>query len=362
MRILIAEDDPVSCRVLEAMLVKWGYDTVTARNGIEAWQILQSKDAPRLVILDWMMPGMNGPEICQNARELPDSQVTYIILLTARDRREDIIAGLQAGADDYVTKPFDREELRARLQVGARILELHRVKNELISIVSHELKSPLTSILNSLSLLANGETGRLPEQARKMVEIAYRNSERLLRMANDMLDIRKIESGKMEFYYQPLEMALPVKQAMEANSAYAKLFKVKFVLKDTSSGIRVNIDNDRMIRVLTNLLSNAVKFSPPNDTVVVSISRHNDSARVSITDHGPGIPEEFRHRIFQKFAQAHSSDERQKGGTGLGLSIARSLVEAMGGQIGFETEVDTGTTFYFDLPEYHALPPAENPS
>lgn len=124
MRILIAEDDRVSRRVLEATLTKWGYDVIVTCDGDEAWQELRSKDAPKLAILDWMMPEIDGVEVCRKVRETPHSQPTYIILLTARGRKEDIVAGLQAGADDYVTKPFDREELRARVQVGVRIVEL----------------------------------------------------------------------------------------------------------------------------------------------------------------------------------------------------------------------------------------------
>jgi len=361
MKILIAEDDPVSCHMLESMLDKWGYDKIVARNGVEAWQILQSKDSPKLAILDWMMPGMQGPEICRKVRKSPDSQMIYIIMLTVRDRTEDIILGLQAGADDYIIKPFNHEELQARVQAGARIIELHRVKNELISIVSHELRNPLTSILNSLSLLANGDAGELPEQAKKMINIVYRNSERLLRITNDILDIRKIESGKMEFRYKPIELMPLVEQAIEANRAYAESQKVKLTLKNIVPGLKVNVDSDRLIQVLTNLLSNAAKFSKPDDKVIISFTRQNDTVRVSVTDHGSGIPEEFHRHIFKEFAQANSSDMQQKSGTGLGLSIAKSIIEEMGGQIGFETEINVGTTFYFDLPEYHSLMPEANP-
>ncbi len=124
MNILIAEDDPISRRLLEATLVKWGYEVVSTSNGAEAWEVLVGPEPPRLAILDWMMPEMDGVEICRRARGRPDPGTLHIILLTARGRKEDVIAGLLAGADDYVTKPFDHEELRARVQVGVRIVEL----------------------------------------------------------------------------------------------------------------------------------------------------------------------------------------------------------------------------------------------
>jgi PAS domain S-box-containing protein len=234
--------------------------------------------------------------------------------------------------------------------------EIDRMKSEIISIVSHELRSPLTSILTALTLVADGETGDLPEEAKRMIDIAHRNSERLLRLINDMLDLKKIESGKMEFHLQPLELTSLVEQAVETNHAYAQQFGVRLALEGDLPEAMVNADSDRLMQVLTNLLSNAARYSPPSEAVDVSISRHNGAVRIAVTDHGPGIPEEFRSRIFEQFAQAQSPGARKKGGSGLGLSIAKAIVERMGGQIGFETEVDVGTTFYFDLPEYHPLP------
>jgi phosphoserine phosphatase RsbU/P len=124
MKILIAEDDPVSRRVLQAQLVKWGYDVIMAADGTEAWEALRSADAPHLAIIDWMMPGLDGPEVCRRARQDAATRTTYIVLLTARGERQDLVAGLQAGADDYVIKPFDNEELQARIQVGIRVLGL----------------------------------------------------------------------------------------------------------------------------------------------------------------------------------------------------------------------------------------------
>jgi len=125
-KVLIAEDDPVSRRVLQATLVKWGHDAVTCPDGVEAWEALQKKDAPQLAILDWMMPGLDGVEVCRKVRAMPEPRFTYIILLTAKGRTEDVVEGLGAGADDYLTKPFDREELQARLRVGVRVLELQK--------------------------------------------------------------------------------------------------------------------------------------------------------------------------------------------------------------------------------------------
>ncbi|MBI4672895.1 MAG: PAS domain S-box protein [Chloroflexi bacterium] len=237
--------------------------------------------------------------------------------------------------------------------------EVERLKNEFISTVSHELRTPLTAIRGSLGLIAGGVAGALPERARSMVDIAYKNSERLVRLINDILDIEKIESGKMVFQIQPLELMPLVEQAIEANRAYAEQYHVSFVVSSGVLGALIHADADRITQVLTNLLSNAAKFSPPGGQVEISVQRNANGIRVGVRDHGPGIPLEFQSRIFQKFAQADSSDARQKGGTGLGLSIVKAIVEKHGGTIGFDTTPGVGTLFYFELPEWHAPAPPE---
>lgn len=242
--------------------------------------------------------------------------------------------------------------------------EVERLKNEFISIVSHELRTPLTSIRGSLSLIAGGVAGELSSQARSLTEIALRNTERLVRLINDILDIEKISAGKMVFNVQVLELMPLIEQAIEANAGYGEELRVRFVLDEVVPGVRVKVDADRFMQVMTNLLSNAAKFSPADDVVIVAVTRHDGCCRISVTDHGPGIPAAFHNSIFEAFVQADSSDTRQKGGTGLGLSIARAIVEKLDGDIGFRTKENEGTTFYVDLPEFKdmaAIAPREQP-
>ncbi|MEO6697747.1 MAG: ATP-binding protein, partial [Gammaproteobacteria bacterium] len=230
--------------------------------------------------------------------------------------------------------------------------KIERMKNEFISTVSHELRTPLTSIRGSLGLISGGVAGEIPEQAKLLVDIASKNSERLSRLINNILDVEKIESGKMDFTFGPVDITVLVEQALEANVGYGQQFAVEFVLENAVPGAKVGADSDRLMQVLTNLLSNAAKFSPEHSTVTVVILRHDAMIRVSVRDLGPGIPAEFHSRIFQKFAQADNSDGRHRGGSGLGLNISKALIEKMHGRIGFETEPGAGTTFYFDLPEW----------
>jgi PAS domain S-box-containing protein len=230
--------------------------------------------------------------------------------------------------------------------------EIDRLKSEFIATVSHELRTPLTSIRGSLGLLAGGVAGEISSSARTMVDIAYKNSERLVRLVNDILDMERIEGGTLAFQNTPLDLTALVKQTIDANSGYAQQLNVTFALTATVPGAQVHGDADRLTQVFTNLFSNAAKFSPTGGTVDIAITRQNRMLRISVADSGPGVPEAFRARIFGKFAQADGSTTRQKGGAGLGLSIAKAIVERHGGQIDYISATDLGTTFFVDLPEW----------
>lgn len=227
-----------------------------------------------------------------------------------------------------------------------------KMKNEFISTVSHELRTPLTSIRASLGLITQGVVGEIPDEASEMLNIAGNNTERLLLLINDILDIQKIESGQLAFKFQSLDLMPFLQRAIQDNAGYGEEYNVKFVLSNELADSRVYADSDRLMQVMANLLSNAAKFSPDGETVEISIARHkNDSIRISVTDHGPGIPEEFQPKLFLKFTQSDASDTRQKGGTGLGLNITKAIIEKHGGRIDFVTHEGIGSTFYIELPE-----------
>jgi len=232
---------------------------------------------------------------------------------------------------------------------------LERLKAEFVATVSHELRTPLTSIRGSLGLLAGGAVGVIPETAKNLLNIATDNCERLVRLVNDILDVEKTEAGKMPFSLQALDLGELVAQSVKANEGFAVAHNVTVRIVNRASGVMVHADGDRLGQVMANLLSNACKFSPPGATVDVAVSRRDGMAAVSVRDRGPGIPEEFQSRIFERFAQADSSNTRGKGGTGLGLAISRTIIERMGGRIGFERGEDGGAAFVFSLPEWRPL-------
>lgn len=233
---------------------------------------------------------------------------------------------------------------------------VERMKSELVSIVSHELRTPLTSINGALGLIAGGALDTQPEQLRRMLQVAHQNSQRLARLIDDLLDMDKLVAGKMKFELKVQPLAPILAQALDSSQGHAQQQQVRLRLTAVPA-VQLNVDENRLQQVLANFLSNAVKFSPAGGTVELSAGARAGWARISVSDQGPGIPDEFRARIFQKFSQADSSDTRQKGGTGLGLAICKELVERMGGRIGFESEPGRGTCFWFELPV--ARPPAQ---
>lgn len=225
-----------------------------------------------------------------------------------------------------------------------------RMKNEFVSTVSHELRTPLTSIGGSLALLAGGAAGQLDEKAARLVTIAHNNCERLIRLINDLLDIEKIESGKMSFDMRKLTLGPLIQRTVNANRQFAHDLGVGLEIGLPPWPQCVNGDPDRIEQVLTNLISNAIKFSPAGETVYVTTQQDGSKVRVEVCDRGSGVPGEFRDRIFSKFAQADSSDTRSRGGTGLGLAIAREIVTRQGGSVGFEDREGGGSIFWFELP------------
>jgi len=227
--------------------------------------------------------------------------------------------------------------------------EIDRLKHEFISIASHELRTPLTSLKGALGLIHSGTVGQVPEAMETLLEVAHRNSERLGRLIDDILDMEKLGAGKMEFSMQPMAVPSLIRQAISEHEGYGFKHGVSFVINGDVPKVAVLVDEDRLMQVFSNLMSNAAKFSSKGTIVWLSARERDHDVRISITDKGPGIPKEFQEKIFEKFTRTNNSDSGLNEETGLGLSIAKAVVERHGGDLGFQTETDVGTTFYFDL-------------
>jgi len=411
-KVLVGVADPRESSRLSEILEREGLDVVTALTGAQAIESL-AVDMPACILLDAGLDSGTGPEVCRRIKAVRAWREVPVVLMTPDGDSAAQVAGMGAGADDCFPKAGSSEVLSARIRVQLRRRQfeeenrgirerlltkeleaaearaakdlaetraalladlerknnelakanqelakeaaerkrLEQVKNEFVSTVSHELRTPLTSIRGSLGLLAGGAVGKFEPAAKNLVDVALRSAERLIRLINDILDIDKIEAGKLQFDIRPVDLVPLAEHALQATGDFARQYGVQFTLVEAPPSVTVQADADRLTQVLTNLLSNAAKFSPKGASVDVSIAPQGGKVRVSVRDRGPGLPEEFQRKIFQRFAQADTSDTRQKGGTGLGLSISKAIIDRLGGRVGFDTKLGEGTTFYFELPQ-----------
>ncbi|GIX06274.1 MAG: hypothetical protein KatS3mg115_0677 [Candidatus Poribacteria bacterium] len=239
---------------------------------------------------------------------------------------------------------------RAILRDVTERRRIEALKSEFVSTASHELRTPLTSIRGAIDLILGGAAGEIGPEVRSLLQIAHNNCVRITRLINDILDLERIEEGRLAFEMQPLDIRTLVAEAVEQNTAFARQMSVTLRLERSVPNAIVLADHDRMIQVITNLLSNAIKFSPEGGVVRIHGALEEKFVRIGVTDQGPGIPPEDQQRIFERFAQSDHSQSRKKGGSGLGLSIAKAIVEKHQGRIWVESEVGKGATFYVELP------------
>ncbi|MEQ8604784.1 MAG: PAS domain S-box protein [Marivibrio sp.] len=225
-----------------------------------------------------------------------------------------------------------------------------RLKAEFVSTVSHEIRTPLTALSGSIGLVQGSMADAVPPPMRKLLDIAQKNAMRLNRLVDDLLDFEKLTAGKMVLDRQMEDLCVLVREAVEENEAYARRYGVRYEIACAPASIRAPLDGYRLKQVLANLLSNGAKFSPTGAVVSVAVAEKDAWARVSVTDCGAGVPDDFKDRLFEKFSQADGSDSREKGGTGLGLAISRQLIDLMGGAIGVADNPAGGAVFFFDLP------------
>jgi len=254
-----------------------------------------------------------------------------------------------------LARTFDRlahsiEQREGQLQDDiVQLKELERLKADFVSTVSHELRTPLTSMRGALGLLLSGAGGELSPKGRDLLRIALTNTDRLIRLINDILDIEKIDAGHVQMRRDRLRLRPIVESTMAGLEGLARDAEVRLEVGECAD-VEIFGDADRLTQVFTNLISNAVKFSPKGAAVELSGEIIDGSVRVGVRDHGPGIPPEFASRIFGRFQQAESAALRRSGGTGLGLSISKAITEMHAGRIGFQSAEGGGTEFYVELP------------
>lgn len=494
--LLIVDDTPENVRLLSAILTKQGFEVRKALSGAMAFVAIKA-GRPDLILLDVMMSDMDGFQVCRRLKADPATQDIPIIFLSAADTPAYKVEAFRAGGEDYITKPFQVEEVLARVEhqlslsrlrnalaiqnqrlqeeisqrhevegilarsnallraqaeasldgilvvderhriisynqrfcdlwqiqsaalavmslpdliqktanqvpnpvefaqrieamyaepeathtdrlilrdgrtfdcyytpirnvnsdIYGRVcfmrditerLAMERMKDEFIAVVSHELRTPLTAIHGALGLLATGQLGTLTERGQRLVEIAKNNTDRLVRLVRDLLEVDRLDSGRVVMSPQTCNAANLVTQAIESVLTLAEASSIH--LNAQVMPILLEVDPDRIIQVLINLLGNAINFSDSGSEVWVSVSSHGEQVQFEVKDAGPGIPADQLEAVFDRFHQVDASDSRRRGGTGLGLAICRSIVQQHGGRIWATSPPGQGCTFSFTLP------------
>ncbi len=373
--VLVVEDDPGVREALLMLLGDAGYRVRSVPDGVAGLECLEQEEVD-LLLLDLMLPGVDGLEVCRRVRARASDLYLPIVMLTALTDEARRHAGFAAGADDYVAKPFDADELldrvrvwlrtRERLQSAhgrlaaerARIEQRNRelaratqAKSEFLAAISHELRTPLNSILGFSELLLDDSSGTLlPSQRQRFLRNIDQSGRHLLSLVNDLLDLSKIEAGHIELSPEAFEVTTSLRAVAAGIRPLAEK-KDLVLVTDVGPGVTtVYADEGRFKQVLYNLLSNAVKFTPEGGRVETTVRRLEDAVELVVADTGVGIAPEDQERIFEPFQQLDRSAARRQEGTGLGLALARRLVELQGGRIWVDSVPGRGSRFGFTVP------------
>ena len=343
--ILIVDDTPANLLLLARMLTERGYRTQAVLSGKLALQAARAA-TPDLILLDIAMPEMNGYEVCELFKADEALKEIPVIFISALSETIDKVKAFRVGGVDYVTKPFQFEEVYARVQTHLNLRRLERLRDDLTHMVIHDLRNPLTVIFGVLELLELKEAKTLSAGTLELLTAGRRSVTEMLNMINSILDVSKMGAGEMKIQQEPCELNALIRSVVAATEPFPENRTVTFDAAEAALNIAVDVGLFR--RVIQNLLSNALKYTPAGGNVRIAVSASASEVRVAVTDNGPGIAPEYHQRIFEKFGQIE--DRQHRVGTGLGLTFCKLAVEAHGGHINVESEVGKGSTFWLVLP------------
>lgn len=366
--VLIVDDTPYVLTTM-TFLLRDKYIIKVANSGERGLKVAETGDPPDLILLDIMMPGMDGYEVCRRLKESDRLKNVPVIFLSALDATEDIIKGFQAGGVDYITKPSQPEEVHARvsthlnlhfyrneLEIKNRQLEssyrslqeMERMRDNLVHMVVHDMRNLLMGVSSYLEMMENRTSQGLSEKAPLYLKRASALTDNLTGMTEALLDVSKLENNEMNLKITDFDMNDLVEEAVEKLYAMSGDRKITFPRPDRM--VKASGDRDVLLRIVINLLNNAIKFSGSNGTIVLKNEIQGNNVLFSISDDGPGVPAAYHEKIFEKFGQVEMRKKKHKHSTGLGLTFCKLGIEAHGGRIWLESKEGEGTTFFFVIP------------
>ena len=355
--IMVIDDTPANLKLLTDMLEGKGYLVLTFPRGAMALAAA-TKNPPDLILLDIKMPEMNGFEVCERLKSNALLKEIPVIFISALAETEDKVKAFALGGVDYVTKPFQFEEVNARVETHLRLrrqqLELqalNELKDRFLGMAAHDLRNPLGGIMGFSDLLAIQLAPLLTEKQANFFDMIFTSSKFMVGLINDLLDVSAIESGHLTLERQPVDIRVTITRSVEINRVLASPKNMPIAISCPEELPKVFADPYRIEQVMNNLLTNAMKYAQPGTDIAVHVRQENCEVIISVADQGPGIPEKEQHKLFHAFGKTSvkpaSEEERS---TGLGLLIVKKIVEAHEGGIWFRSEPGKGTEFFFSLP------------
>jgi two-component system sensor histidine kinase/response regulator len=357
--VLVVDDTIANLRLLSNMLSEEGYEVRAVTNGPQALQAVE-RDPPDVILLDITMPEMDGYEVCRRLKARDRSKDVPVIFLTALTDTADKVRAFDAGGVDYVTKPFQLEEVLARVKTQValrqarvalagsyrRLRTLEQLRDDLVHMIVHDMRSPLTALQIDLNLL-KGPAAALDDVSRQGLQAAVDSVKALNRMANDLLDVSRLEEGKMPIDRAEWDLT---QIASEVRSALRNIDHERPIDIETAGPVRATCDGSLVRRVLENLVSNGIRHTPAGSRIRISLASDRGRVRVEVHDQGRGVPPEAREKIFEKFGALQARHDRSYHSVGLGLAFCKLAIRAQGGTIGVDSGVPAGSTFWFELP------------
>lgn len=357
--ILIVDDVPTNVMLVQAILKKQGYTLLTADNGPKALKICEAK-LPNLVLLDIMMPGMDGYEVLKCLKDNPKTNHIPVIIMSALSDMQSIVKGYQLGAIEYVTKPFQREELLKRVAHRYELFCIKRIKSELeetiesrdklYSVIAHDLRSPLGSLKmmnNAICMMVDKE--KVGEEVYDMIQMMNKTSEEIFLLLDNLLKWAKNRLNKQNIYKQLTDINVIIDSTVEIYIPMAAQKGITIIPQGLDKEMNGMVDIDMLKTIIRNLVSNAIKFSQAGGSIEISTRKDGDMVEVSVKDSGVGIKKEDQEKLLRPNTHFTTYGTSNEKGSGLGLMLCKDFVELHGGKLWFESEEGKGTTFFFTL-------------
>jgi hypothetical protein len=358
-KVLVVDDVPTNVMLVQAILKKEGYTILTTDGGAKALRIAQEKH-PNLILLDIMMPEMDGYEVLQHLKSNPETNDIPVIIMSALSDMQSIVKGYQLGAIEYVTKPFQREELVKRVAHRYELFSIKRIKRELedtiesrdtlYSVIAHDLRSPLGSLkMMNNAILMMVDKKQVSDEVFEMLQMMNKTSEEIFQLLDNLLKWAKNRLNKQSIYKQTVDINGIINSTAQLFIPMATQKNIHITIENMDSELMGAIDIDMVKTIVRNLLSNAIKFSYENGNIILSSKTEGDFVIVSVQDAGKGIKKEDQDKLLKQNTHFTTYGTNNEKGSGLGLMLCKDFIEQHGGKLWFESEEGKGTTFHFSL-------------